>query len=42
MFFEVGQPVKLGETPPPPTKVEIEKLLAVALNHAVEIRVPGH
>lgn len=42
MFLEVGQPVKLGDTPPPPSKAEIEKLLAVAPNYGVEIRVPGH
>jgi hypothetical protein len=42
MFLEVGQPVKLGGTPPPPSKAEIEKLLAVAPNYGVEIRVPGH
>lgn len=42
MFFEVGVPVRLGETPPPPTKAEIEKLLAVAPNYGVEIKVPGH
>ena len=41
MFFEVGQPVKLGETPPPPTKAEIEKLLAVAPRYGVEILVEG-
>ena len=42
MFLEVGVPVKLGETPPLPTKAEIEKLLAVAPNYGVEIKVPGH
>jgi quercetin dioxygenase-like cupin family protein len=42
MFFEVGDPVKLGHTPPPPSKAEIEKLLAVAPSYGVEIRVPGH
>lgn len=42
MFLEVGVPVKLGETPPPPTKAEIERLLAVAPNYGVEIKVPGH
>lgn len=42
MFLEVGVPVKLGETPPPPSKAEIEKLLAVAPKYGVEIRVPGH
>lgn len=35
MFFEVGVPVKLGETPLPPTKAEIEKLLAVAPNYGL-------
>jgi quercetin dioxygenase-like cupin family protein len=42
MFFEVGVPVKLGETPQPPTKAEIEKLLSVAPSYGVEIKVPGH
>lgn len=42
MFFEVGVPVKPGDTPPPPTRTEIEKLLAVAPNYGVEIMVPGH
>jgi quercetin dioxygenase-like cupin family protein len=42
MFFEVGVSVKLGETPPPPTQAEIEKLLAVAPSYGVEIKVPGH
>jgi quercetin dioxygenase-like cupin family protein len=41
MFLEVGVPVKLGDTPPPPSKAEIEKLLAVAPSYGVEIRVPG-
>ena len=42
MFLEVGVPVKLGETPPPPSKAEIEKLLTVAPSYGVEIKVPGH
>ncbi len=42
MFFEVGQPVELGQVPPPPSKAEIEKLLSVAPNYGVEIKVPGH
>jgi quercetin dioxygenase-like cupin family protein len=42
MFFEVGQPVALGDQVPPPTKAEIEKLQAVAPRYGVEIRVPGH
>jgi len=42
LFFEVGQSVKLGETPPPPSKAEIEKLLAVAPRYGVEIRAPEH
>lgn len=42
MFLEVGVPVKLGDTPPPPARAEIEKLLAVAPNYGIDIRVPGH
>lgn len=42
MFLEVGQPVNLGETPPPPTKAEIDKLLAIAPKCGVEIRLPRH
>ena len=43
MFFEVGVPVAQGTTTaPPPTKAEIEKLLAVAPRYGVEIRLPGH
>jgi quercetin dioxygenase-like cupin family protein len=42
MFIEVGLPLKLGETPSPPSKAEIEKLLAVAPNYGVEIKPPGH
>lgn len=42
MFLEVGIPVRLGDTPPPPSKAEIEKLLAVAPKYGVEIKVPGH
>ena len=42
MFFEVGQPVAFGDEPPPPSKAEIEKLLTVAPNYGVEIKVPEH
>src|SRR5205809_5336696 len=43
MFFEVGVPVVEGATTAaPPTKEEIEKLLAIAPRHGVEIRLPGH
>jgi len=43
MFFEVGQPVPVGaQTVPPPTKEEIEKLLAVAPNYGIEIKLPPH
>ena len=42
MFLEVGQPAKLGDTPPPPSKEDIEKLLVVAPRYGVEIKVPGH
>jgi quercetin dioxygenase-like cupin family protein len=43
MFFECGKPLAEGETSaPPPTKDEIEKLLAVAPRYGIEIRLPGH
>ena len=42
MFIEVGQPVALGEQAPPPSKAEIEKLLAVAPRYRVEIKIPHH
>ncbi len=43
MFFEVGQPVASGDdTAPPPTGVDIDKLLAVAPRYGIEIRVPPH
>jgi hypothetical protein len=41
MFFEVGVPLAEGATTAtPPTKEEIEKLLAVAPKYGVEIRLP--
>jgi quercetin dioxygenase-like cupin family protein len=41
MFFEVGVPLAEGSTTAlPPTKDEIEKLLAVAPRYGVEIRLP--
>jgi len=43
MFFEVGVPLAEGATnASPPTKAEIEKLLAVAPGYGVEILLPGH
>ena len=43
MFFEVGVPVAQGATTvPPPTKEEIEKLLAVAPRYGIEIMLPRH
>jgi mannose-6-phosphate isomerase-like protein (cupin superfamily) len=43
MFFEVGVPLPEGATTAlPPTKDEIDKLLAVAPRYGIEIRVPGH
>jgi quercetin dioxygenase-like cupin family protein len=43
MFFEVGVPLAEGATTAaPPTKDEIEKLLAVAPKYGIEIRLPGH
>jgi glyoxylate utilization-related uncharacterized protein len=43
MFFEVDVPLAEGATTAsPPTKDEIEKLLAVAPSYGIQIRVPGH
>jgi quercetin dioxygenase-like cupin family protein len=43
MFLEFGVPLAEGATAaPPPTKEEIEKLLAVAPRYGIEIRLPGH
>src|SRR5947199_2519797 len=43
MFFEVGVPLTEGATTAmPPTKEEIEKLLAVAPKFGIEILLPGH
>lgn len=43
MFFECGVPLAEGATTAlPPTKEEIERLLAVALKYGIEIRLPGH
>lgn len=42
MFFECGVPVEQGATTAlPPTKGEIEKLLAIAPRYGIEIRLPG-
>lgn len=43
MFFEVGVPLAEGATTAlPPTRDEIEKLLATAPRYGIEIRLPGH
>jgi quercetin dioxygenase-like cupin family protein len=43
MFFEVGVPVPAGAiTAAPPTKEEMERLLAVAPKYGIEIRLPGN
>lgn len=43
MFFEVGVPLSEGATTAlPPTKEEIEKLLAVAPKYGIEIKLPEH
>src|SRR6476660_569213 len=43
MFFECGVPVAQGTTTtPPPTKAEIEKLIAIAPRYGIEIRLQGH
>jgi quercetin dioxygenase-like cupin family protein len=40
MFLEVGQPVAFGQQAPPPSKAEIDKLLAVAPSYGIELRLP--
>jgi hypothetical protein len=43
LFFDVGVPLAEGATTSsPPTKEEIEKLLAVAPRYGIEIRMPEH
>jgi quercetin dioxygenase-like cupin family protein len=43
MFFEFGVPLAEGATTTlPPTKEEIEKLLAIAPRYGIEIKLPGH
>jgi len=42
MFMEAGQPVALGQKPAPPSKAEIERLLAIAPLYGIEIRLPQH
>ncbi len=43
MFFEFGVPLSEGSTSAlPPTKDEIENLLAIAPKYGIEIRVPHH
>lgn len=41
MFFEVGVPLAEGATSAlPPTREEIERLLAIAPRYGIEIRLP--
>lgn len=43
MFFECGVPLTEGAmTAPPPTKDESEKMMAVAPEYGIEIKLPGH
>jgi hypothetical protein len=43
MFFKVGVPLAEGATTAlPPTEDEINRLLAVAPDYGIEIRLPGH
>jgi hypothetical protein len=43
MFFETGVSLAEGATTAlPPTKDEIERLLATAPKYGIEIRLPGH
>jgi quercetin dioxygenase-like cupin family protein len=42
LFFEIGVPLAEGSTAAlPPTREEIEKLLKLAPNYGIEIRLPG-
>ena len=42
MFFEVGVPLADGTTAAlPPTKAEIEKMIAISSHYGIEIRLPG-
>jgi quercetin dioxygenase-like cupin family protein len=40
MFFEIGQPVSIGDPAPAPTADDIAHLLAAAPRYGVDIRVP--
>ncbi len=40
MLFELGQPIEPGQPAPPPTQAEIEKLLEIAPNYGLEIKLP--
>jgi len=43
MFFEFGVPLPEGSTEAlPPTKKEIDKLLEIAPNYGIEIKLPHH
>jgi len=43
MFFEFGVPLEEGSTEAlPPTKEEIDRLVEIAPNYGIEIKVPGH
>jgi quercetin dioxygenase-like cupin family protein len=43
MFFEFGVPLAEGAAEAlPPTQEEIDKLLQIAPNYGIEIKVPGH
>ena len=43
MFFEIAQPIEPGATTaPPPTREEIEKLIAIAPNYGIELLLPKH
>ena len=43
MFLEIGVPLAEGATTAlPPTREEIEKLLAIWPQYGIEIKLPGH
>ena len=40
-LFEVGQPARPGESPPPLGPEELERTIAAAPKHHLELRLPG-
>ena len=40
MFLEIGAPMSLGDTPPPLSPAEVERILTAAPRYGVEMRLP--